>query len=372
MRIVNATHLVVGGGLLGLATADHLLRRGAEGVVVIEAKRALGNLHPSRPGVLLSTGRLRDRPMEDRNRVLLEEWPDYLEVDPKYRRSGSFEIPALEAPPTGWENLSSAQFRRRLSGDVDGPSESTATFVPQDGGLDIALVAQALHEQIRRRGGRVITDSPVSQLSRSKEGLRFEASQRSGRCEQIYLTAGAANLRLARQLEVALPYRGEIRHQFDIAGPKTDFRIFRSRAPLAQEADPGLLESEFLDVDSLDSASDGPMAEVEPVSELWIETPEGQRSFVSWLPGRVDDSETPSVAFDEWRAFGDRWRECIPTLDQSSVRSASADPTLALGDSVEPIQCDSVHVGGAFGAHGLALAFAVGEQLAEAGLTAVE
>lgn len=375
MRIVHAQHLVIGGGLLGLATADQLLRRGADGVVVVEAGRALGNLRPERPGVVLSTGRSQDAELEARNRVLLEEWSTYLEVDPSYRRSGSFQLPRVAPTPPGWEELDVRELAQRLGRGESGPIASTpaafergAHFVPEDGVVEVAVIVSALHDQIRRRGGRVVSESTVTRLRRDA-GIHFEAGQRGGRAEKLYLAAGAGNLRLAHQLEFPISARGLVRHQFDLVGAPVDFRIVRSLGAdrwLATEptSDAVGLELEF----EGDAGSPTESRESESPTEVLVELRDGRRSLACYRPGLPESAE-PEVEFPEWPSFADDLGSLLPELRDCSVRTASAHGTLALSPSLEPeTNGEDVWAAGGFGAHGLAVVFAVAERLAEAGL----
>lgn len=376
MRIVHARHLVIGGGLLGLATADHLLRRGAEGVVIVEAGRALGNLRPERPGVVLSTGRSQDADLEARNRVLLEEWPSYLEVDPTYRRSGSFQLPRVTSPPPGWEELDGRELAQRLGRGDAAPVESAgaafergAHFVPGDGVVDVEVIVSALHDQIRRRGGRVVSESFVTRVRRD-DGIHFEAGQRGGRAEKVYLAAGAGNLLLAHQLELPLAARGVVRHQFDLVGAPVDFRIVRSlgagRSPASEATTDAVgLELEF---EGVEERSSSEPRESESPTEVLVELRDGRRSLACYRPGLPGGAE-PEVEFPEWPSFAEELGSILPELRDCSVRTASAHATLALSPSLEPeTNGKDVWAAGGFGAHGLAVVFAVAERLAEAGL----
>ena len=110
-------HLIVGSSCLALALADHLLRRGAERVVLLET----GTVGPAAraatdPGLILRTGLAEYTPWEQRSLLLLEEWATYLESNPRYERCGSVTLgPAAQlAAAFDGEPLSASQVSSRF------------------------------------------------------------------------------------------------------------------------------------------------------------------------------------------------------------------------------------------------------------------
>ncbi len=198
MRNLDADHLIAGAGLLGLALADHLLRRGAKRVVVLEKGTDAPPRGQGVRGIVLGTGLPCYREMEARGILLLEEWRDYLEADPRFLRCGSVSLPSLLESPGG-ERLAGAALAERAPLLAAGAVED-AVFAPADGIVDLGCVRSALLSQVRRRGGHLVVNCALESIAVEDGTLRYAAATRAGSAGRIYLAAGAGNRKLWRDL----------------------------------------------------------------------------------------------------------------------------------------------------------------------------
>ncbi len=338
MAEMHAEHLIVGAGILGLALGDHLLRRGARHVVILErardpVRRALGT-----HGMVLRTGLSAYRELEDRGLVLLEEWKTYLEVDPRYRRCGSTAFPAL-LEVEGEERLGPRAAAERAPGLHLSEGEE-AVFCASDGFLDAIELASALLWQIRRRGGYIIQDCVFLGAELDGSCYRFRASNREGRAERIYLAAGAANPELLAAMGVPSTLRRTVWQSFEF---ETD-----AGAPSILRLDDG--------------------------TQILLHD-DGTGRLLLLVPAAASEAAEPEPRVD-WgvlEAVRTERRQRLPRMARVRVRRGRAERLLDLERRAPGIV--SAHDGrllaaGAFGPFLLPLALSVAERLAETGLAA--
>lgn len=339
MRRLECEHLVVGGGLLGLAVADHLLRRGARGVQVFERRGAPNAGRPGEPGVVLRSGHPLLGEFEARGRTLLESPQDVLGVELPFRRAGSLRIPADLPIPPGCERLGEDQLAARFPGLVVGAE--AARFAPSDGTLETLPLIAALHARLRAQGGRLVVDAEVLDLREEEDAVAFTASGRSGRAGRVHLAAGADNLRMLPALGCRHHWGIEVVHTFHLATPRESgaaLWIPAARAALA------------------------PLGEGTWELEIAVDVAGGPRAA------------EPSVDWTLLERFRSEHGERIPWLAETQVRRARVLPRLAFvaEETVLVSRLGRIAAGGAFGAHGLALHSAVAEAMAERALAPLE
>jgi len=219
---------VVGGGIVGLATALALRRTTRAVVTVLEAESRLaahqtgrnsGVIHAGlyyRPGSLKARDCTAGRealyrfcadhgvPAERCGKLVAATTPEELAALDELERRGR---------ANGLTGL------RRLSGGELAEVEPHATglaglFVPQTGIVDYALVAAAIAGELQRLGGEVRTDARF--LSLSRDGGEAVLSTTAGelRCRFLIACAGLQADRVARRCGVdpgvrIVPFRGE-------------------------------------------------------------------------------------------------------------------------------------------------------------------
>jgi len=327
-------HLVVGGGLLGLSTADHLLRRGARGVHLLERRGGPNAGRPGEPGVVLRSGHPSLAEIEARGRTLLESPEEVLGVDLPFRRAGSLRIPADLPIPPGCEHLAEEQLAARFPGLL--APGAAARFAPSDGTLETLPLLAALHARLRAQGGRLVVDAELLELREEEDAVHFTAAGRSGRAGRVHLAAGAENLRFLPALGCRHHWRSEVVHTFHLFTPRESGAALwlpESRAALA------------------------PLGGGEWELEIAVDAEPGARG-------------EPSVDWTLLERFRGEHAGPIPWLGETQVRRARVLPRLAFApeETILVSRLGRIAAAGAFGVHGLALHSAVAEAMAERAL----
>ena len=219
---------VIGGGLVGMAVAYGLQRRGHEVTVFDEDDHALrasrGNF-----GLVWVQGKGADLPDYARWTLLSASlWPafrDELEeesgVGLELSQPGGFNIYLSEADAeAGVQRLTT--LCEALDGDYPfrylghnalkeevpevGPSVVGATYCPKDGHVNPLYLLRALHTAFKRKGGRLVNGAKVDRITPLNPG--FEVNHVcSWRAERVVLAAGLGNVRLAPMVGLTAPLK---------------------------------------------------------------------------------------------------------------------------------------------------------------------
>lgn len=218
---------VVGGGIVGLATAQSLSSRGVT-VVVLEAERELALHQTGRNSGVIHSG-LYYRPGSDKARFCasgrdaLYRFCDDNEI--AYRRCGKLVVAVDESELPALERLADRAQANGLEGverlDASGISDREpsavgvgALWVPQTGIVDFSRVAARLADSILGNGGRILTSARVRKVSTEAGGIALETDSKNARCRLLINCAGLQADRVARlcglKPEIRLvPFRGE-------------------------------------------------------------------------------------------------------------------------------------------------------------------
>ena len=220
---------IVGGGILGLATArEVLLRRPGAAVVLLEKEPGLGahqtghNSGVIHAGVYYAPGSLKARLCRDGNRATQEFCAAHgipVEVCGKLivATSGleSERLAGLqqrcEANGIACEQVTAGRLRT-LEPRIAGRS---ALLVPGTGIVDYRRVCAALGDDIRRRGGEIRLGTQVRAIAETSDEVNVATARDEAiRARQLIACAGLQSDRLARAagLKVDLrivPFRGE-------------------------------------------------------------------------------------------------------------------------------------------------------------------
>ncbi|MDJ0389065.1 FAD-binding oxidoreductase [Roseomonas sp. E05] len=214
----RADVLVLGGGLMGAATAFFLRRRGLS---VILLERGLVGQQAS--GVNFGNVRRQGRfppqlPLANRSRALWGQLPELLGEDIEFLPSGHLRVAYTDeaagmmeayreaARPYGLklEVLSGNAVRARfpwLSAEVRAGSWSA-----EDGHANPRLAAPAFARAARRAGARIEENTEVLAIEREAAGWRLDAADgRAFRAPVLQVSAGAWGGRLAAQLGEPVP-----------------------------------------------------------------------------------------------------------------------------------------------------------------------
>jgi L-2-hydroxyglutarate oxidase len=225
----NADAVVIGAGIVGLATALALLeRRPGARVVVLEKEKSTaahqtghnsGVIHAGlyyKPGSLKAT-------LCARGRRRLERFCE--EHDVPFERCGKVvvatresELPALDEIErrgranglTGLRRMDLGELREREP-HVGGVA---AILVPETGIVDYTEVTRAYARELERRGGTVLTDARVERIQRSTRGVVVESRAGDLEARALVACAGLQSDRVARMAGLdagvaIVPFRGE-------------------------------------------------------------------------------------------------------------------------------------------------------------------
>lgn len=223
----HSDYLVVGGGVVGLAVAWGLARRG-ECVALIDAAHAQPRASTANFGLVwLQSKGERFPDYGAWTRRATDAWPafaaelqDASGVDPCYRRSGGLayclgetewetrrvKVAGMRAAhavdPYQTEMLSRAELQRELGDVVLGPEVSGASWNPHDGAVDPLRLMRGLRMAVERAGVAMHRSIAVDRVKRVGQGYAVHAGDRCWQGGKLVLAAGLGNAVLAPQLGI--------------------------------------------------------------------------------------------------------------------------------------------------------------------------
>lgn len=219
---------VIGGGIVGLATAHALLQRGVAGVRVVEKEEGLARHQSTHNSGVLHAG-LQYQPGSEKARLAREGIRSMTDFCVHHRipheicgklvvATRDDELPRLDDMlERGRRN--GLQGLRRLS-----PGEARdiephvrcvgAIHVPEEGIVDYAAVCAALEGEIAARGGEIVTGAAVRRARRERGRWRVETSAGDLETRVLVNCAGLHSDRVARLAGSEppcriVPFRGE-------------------------------------------------------------------------------------------------------------------------------------------------------------------
>jgi len=219
---------VIGGGIVGLATAMALAEPGGPRVVVLEAEAGLAahqtghNSGVIHSGLYYAPGSLKARLCAEGREAMFRFCAAH---GIPHQRCGKLvvaatdqEIPRLDELErrgranglTGIARLAPEQIREREPHACG----VAALLVPETGITDFAAVAEAMAVRVRAAGGEVVTGARVIGLKREAAGLVLETARGPVRARALVGCAGLQADRVARAGGVdpgvaIVPFRGE-------------------------------------------------------------------------------------------------------------------------------------------------------------------
>ncbi|TSJ64643.1 FAD-binding oxidoreductase [Starkeya sp. 3C] len=209
--------IVLGGGLMGTASAYFLARRGAR-VTLVERHRVGTGATVASFGNIRRTGRhLSQLPLAHRSRERWAEAEALLGRDVEFRATGHIRLIfdegsladmrayAEAARPWGFdlEELGPSDIRARFPGL--GPEAIAASFSPRDGSANPRLVAPAFADAARRLGVNIVEEARVDRIGFTGSGFRVESSKGVFAAECLLNTAGAWGARVAALFGETVP-----------------------------------------------------------------------------------------------------------------------------------------------------------------------
>ncbi len=220
---------MVGGGIVGLATAYRLLERIPDArVSVLEKEDAVGRHQSSHNSGVLHCG-LYYRPGSQRAKLAVSGVRQMVEFCRAHSiphevcgkvvvATSAEEVPRLQALlERGQQNglrglrLLTPEQIHILEPHAAGVA---AIHVPEEGIADYPRVCEVLVEEIRARGGEIVTGARVTALARDGKGWRVEHAKGELACDRVVTCGGLYSDRLAalsgrpRKARI-VPFRGE-------------------------------------------------------------------------------------------------------------------------------------------------------------------
>lgn len=314
---------VVGGGLVGAATALALAEAGRS-VAVLEAEDRLA-VHQSghnsgviHSGLYYKPGSLKAQLCVEGARSL---YRFCAEEGIAHERCGKLvvathpeELPRLdELERRGREN-GLAGLRRLWADEIRDiephAAGIAALHVPETGIIDYKAVARAYGRRIEERGGRILTGARVSAVRRDGDGLAIETAQGPVYSSLLVNCAGLQSDRIARlcgaEVDVRIvPFRGEY---YDLAPAKRDL----VRGLIYPVPDPRF---PFLGV-HLTRRVDGSV-EAGPNAVLALKR-EGYR----WRDVSLRDTAESAAWPGLWKLAGRFWKTAVYEVWRSLVKTA--------------------------------------------------
>jgi len=220
---------VVGGGILGVAIARALVRRGAGDVTVFEKEHGLARHQTGRnsgvvhAGLYYAPGSLKAQLCQT-GRVLLRDY--CLERGLPYREAGKLVV-AVDA--TELPALAEIERRSRINrvpevARLDGLSALreiephvagvAAVHSPRTAVVDYAAITEELARDVREGGGRVLLGQEVTAMRLDAGGVRIETPGGEHAVDRVVVCAGLQSDLVARMVGAdpsprILPFRGE-------------------------------------------------------------------------------------------------------------------------------------------------------------------
>ena len=183
----NAEIIIIGGGIIGCATAYYLAKNGVKDVIVLEGSDFMGNGGSSRNGggVRQSGRDVRELPLVMYG--IKNLWPhlsEELEVDCEYHQDGNLRVGKTEAHKATLTKLADNARGVGLDVRMIGGDEvrqinpylshevTCASWCPTDGHADPLTTTLGFYKMARRLGVRFITGEPVVSLGMVRGKIR--------------------------------------------------------------------------------------------------------------------------------------------------------------------------------------------------------
>ena len=209
--------IVLGGGLVGTASAFFLARRGVQ-VTLIERGRIGAAATVASFGNVRRSGRhLSQLLLARRSLDLWNQAGSLLGRDVEFRATGHlrliFDTESLAdmrrfaeaARPFGLDldELDADEIRRRFPGL--GPQAIAASYSPEDGSANPRLIGPAFAAAAAAKGAAIVDEAPVSRIVRSEQGFTVETARGNFGAETLLNCAGAWGAAIAEQFGEPVP-----------------------------------------------------------------------------------------------------------------------------------------------------------------------
>lgn len=221
--------VIIGGGIVGLATAHELLRRKpGTAVTVLEKEPRVGQHQSSHNSGVLHAG-LYYKPGSQKARLAVSGLRRMVEFCQQhsiaYEICGKLVVAVDEAEVLRLQNLLERGQQNGLEGlqwlkpeqirEIEPHAAGIAALrVPQEGIVDYPRVCPVLQEEIAKAGGRVVTGAKVTRISPENAGWRIESAAGDFAADFLVNCAGlhcdrVSELAGERREARIVPFRGE-------------------------------------------------------------------------------------------------------------------------------------------------------------------
>ena len=221
--------VIIGGGIVGLATAHELLRRKpGTAVTVLEKEPRVGQHQSSHNSGVLHAG-LYYKPGSQKARLAVSGLRRMVEFCQQhsiaYEICGKLVVAVDEAEVLRLQNLLERGQQNGLEGlqwlkpeqirEIEPHAAGIAALrVPQEGIVDYPRVCAVLQEEIAKSGGRVVTGAKVTRISPENAGWRIESAAGDFTTDFLVNCAGlhcdrVSELAGERREARIVPFRGE-------------------------------------------------------------------------------------------------------------------------------------------------------------------
>lgn len=220
---------IVGGGIVGLATAYSLLRRDPrQKLVVLEKEAQVGAHQTGHNSGVIHSG-LYYKPGSLKAKNCLEGYAKLLqfcrENEIAHEVCGKIVVASSQSELSQLEML----YQRGLANGLDGVRRLDADeikqlephcaglaglFVPQTGIVDYSAMVNCLRDQVANLGGTVLTNQTVADIQSRDETVKIASSSAEFVADRVVTCGGLHSDRLARETDRDLdlrivPFRGE-------------------------------------------------------------------------------------------------------------------------------------------------------------------
>jgi len=225
----NCDIAIIGGGIVGLATALALNSQFPRHSIAIIEKEAEVALHQTgrnsgviHAGIYYKPGSYKAKLCVEGGRLLVEFCE---ENGVPYERCGKLIVATTEEEVPRLQTLYERGTANGIQGlELIGPERTReierqaravrALYSPNSGISDYKLVAEAMARKVREAGGRIILSSRVLSIRRTNDGFNLDTTGSSVRARFLINCAGLFADRIARLMGLSpdirlIPFRGE-------------------------------------------------------------------------------------------------------------------------------------------------------------------